>query len=113
MACLDWSTAWCATSSGRMPPHIIGIFSAYAVPELETLESAYEWIDRLAAEATQTRTMNVPAFVSKRVRAKRAAAPSRPSAVPQDRETAHACEMKSALLRIGCQSERLLHVAGD
>jgi FAD-dependent urate hydroxylase len=49
---------------------------AFAVPELETLESAYEWISRLGAEALDPND-EVFKLLSKRSRVKRAAASSR------------------------------------
>ena len=79
---------------------------AYAVPELETLESAYEWIDRLGAEelsdwkltdhfdqaglakafegeaASQEANDKSATTLSKRIRAQRGHLPCGPSAIP-------------------------------
>jgi cation diffusion facilitator CzcD-associated flavoprotein CzcO len=49
---------------------------AFAVPELETLESPYEWISRLGAEALDPND-EFASLLSMRVRVERAAAPSR------------------------------------
>jgi hypothetical protein len=56
-------------------------FLAYAVPELETLESGFAWIDRLATDALSSvhKLINDELVfkASKRSRGKRAVAPSR------------------------------------
>ena len=86
---------------------------AYAVPELEILESAFEWLDRLAAEALEP-SDELAGVLSKRVRGPCCRPLAGQARFRKIGEIAHAYEISlSVLLRIGCRSERLLHSRGD
>ena len=62
---------------------------AYAVPELETLESAFEWLGRLGAEALDPSDKFV-ALLSKRPRVERAASQAKRGSAGSARRRTHA-----------------------